>query len=178
MSSARLALLVLPLLASVPGAATGGLRGSLKSRAGRDTAAVRASSKAYEEFKAFDSASVDLQGWNAFLAAATSSARSSRDTDRQRHLDAEVKSARSLDVSISDDFADLVGAQAAVPSLRELAKEHWNGIKPAQVQQKAKVQTPKPDAPKTPPAQVSEVQRPEGHASLRSLLRSAVTEAL
>mmetsp|Transcript_29478 Transcript_29478/g.84387 ORF Transcript_29478/g.84387 Transcript_29478/m.84387 type:complete len:152 (-) Transcript_29478:61-516(-) len=123
-SSAKVSLLAaVAFLCEVTEVASGGLRGARRAEAGT-----------WEDFQAFDAASsaVDEQGWNAFLSAATSSARSQRDSERQSRLDAELQDSRALEVSISDDFAAKVSEQEGTPSLRDLAKEHWDGIRAAQ----------------------------------------------
>uniref|UniRef100_A0A7S2JH53 Uncharacterized protein n=1 Tax=Alexandrium andersonii TaxID=327968 RepID=A0A7S2JH53_9DINO len=116
-----------------------------------------------EEMQAFDQAGAALesQGYKAFLSAASTSARSTRDAERQNSLDDLVARDRSFDVQVSDDFAAKVDDEWDTVSLRELAKEHWEGIK-------SKL-SPKQAAPAANPEPTA--QKPQ--ASLRNLLMSA-----
>mmetsp|Transcript_73875 Transcript_73875/g.171361 ORF Transcript_73875/g.171361 Transcript_73875/m.171361 type:complete len:156 (+) Transcript_73875:70-537(+) len=110
-----------------------------------------------EEVKAFESsaATLDTEGWSAFLESSSHSARSEHDRSRQRGLDDRVSVERSVDISVSDHFANNVAEQSDMPTLRQLAKQHWDGLG-APTQQDAKDQ-----------------QQPAPKPSLRHLLMSA-----
>mmetsp|Transcript_34779 Transcript_34779/g.94195 ORF Transcript_34779/g.94195 Transcript_34779/m.94195 type:complete len:169 (-) Transcript_34779:51-557(-) len=135
-----------------------------------------------EELKAFDQsgAMLNAEGYKAFLSAASTSARSRHDVERQSSLDALVAQDRSFDVQVSDDFAAKVDEEWDSVSLRELAKEHWEEMRPpAKSQQKAEA----PKAPAEAPKPQADVPKPEAEAqaesagerpgSLRNLLMSA-----
>merc|ERR1719512_5308 len=124
-----LAVLAPLLLVHVPGA-----------RAGGQTMADQLT----EEFRAFDegATTLDSQGFSAFVQAAGRAARSRVDQQRQMDLDEAITEERSLDVSVSDEFAARVDEQEGVTSLRDLAKEHWAGAAPQRSQLKVKREQP------------------------------------
>mmetsp|Transcript_41661 Transcript_41661/g.82460 ORF Transcript_41661/g.82460 Transcript_41661/m.82460 type:complete len:160 (+) Transcript_41661:88-567(+) len=130
-------------------------------------AEAAAAARLREEARAFEEggATLDAQGWKAFMDVSANSAHSDR--HRQDNTDEAIAEARSIDFAISDEFAQKLYDQSGTPSLRELAQEHWAGIKPETPQQAAKVLQVQQHAPQ---------QRAVG--GLRNLLMSAGRTAL
>uniref|UniRef100_A0A7S0AGV1 Uncharacterized protein n=1 Tax=Pyrodinium bahamense TaxID=73915 RepID=A0A7S0AGV1_9DINO len=124
--------------------------------AGKGRASAR---RLAEEFKAFESAaaSLDAAGWRAFLDTASRSARSERDRRRQSGLDERVSMDRSIDISVSDHFASNIQEEDEMPTLRQLAKQHWEGLV----------------HPQQPKSQQLQNQQAGSKPSLRNVLRNA-----
>merc|ERR1719401_2186698 len=100
------------------------------------------------------------------MESSVRSARSSQDVARQSLLDQAIAQERSFDISISDEFAAKVDEQPQVPSLRQLAQEHWNAIGKKSLTQEVAQTTANLTQP-TRPAVVGST------GNLRSLLRTA-----
>mmetsp|Transcript_68365 Transcript_68365/g.154794 ORF Transcript_68365/g.154794 Transcript_68365/m.154794 type:complete len:176 (-) Transcript_68365:93-620(-) len=120
-----------------------------------------------DEVRAFesDSATLDSEGWQAFMETSAHSARSEKDRSRHQDVDDAVQMERSFDLSVSDHFASQVDEQSDMPTLRELAKEHWSAIEGMEPKQ------PAAKAPAT--AQAAAAEGPSARSSLRKLLMSA-----
>merc|ERR1719330_866899 len=120
--------------------------------------------KLHEESKAFETgaASLDAAGWAEFMATSKHSAHSEHDKQRQTDLDDAIDEARSTDITIQDFFGEKVAENDGSPSLRDLAKEHWAGIKgPVHAAQKGET---------AQHSQAGHQQNPKPVTGLRSLL--------
>mmetsp|Transcript_20788 Transcript_20788/g.64953 ORF Transcript_20788/g.64953 Transcript_20788/m.64953 type:complete len:174 (-) Transcript_20788:55-576(-) len=134
-----------------------------------------------EEAKAFEEGAqmLDSSGWRAFLDASSDSARSARDRQRATGVDEAVEEERGSDVSVSDDFAFKIEEQRDMPTLQQLAREHWAGIAPERPKAGAapgRGQGPKP-AGQPQQAAAQPQQPPAMTDSLRTLLQSAGRDA-
>mmetsp|Transcript_9671 Transcript_9671/g.28543 ORF Transcript_9671/g.28543 Transcript_9671/m.28543 type:complete len:171 (-) Transcript_9671:76-588(-) len=150
-----LVLLLPPLGAAEAGADRGQGRGTVLSSLA-------------EEVKAFESGAgtMDTEGWKAFLATSAHSARSALDQTRTQGTESAVSQDRSYEVSLSDHFAGKIEENNEFPTLRQLAKEHWDGLS-------TKPKAAKALDAKVPPPPPAQAAPGAGPGSLRSLLRSA-----
>merc|ERR1719401_2213792 len=105
------------------------------------------------------------------MESSVRSARSSQDVARQSLLDQAIAQERSFDISISDEFAAKVDEQPQVPSLRQLAQEHWNAIDKKSLTQEAAQTTANLTQQTRPAPAAPAVGGSTGN--LRSLLRTA-----
>uniref|UniRef100_A0A7S4QAE9 Uncharacterized protein n=1 Tax=Alexandrium monilatum TaxID=311494 RepID=A0A7S4QAE9_9DINO len=123
-----------------------------------------------EEAKAFEESGqmLNAEGWRAFLGASSRSARSTRDRSRHADVEEQVEEERSSDVSVSDHFASNVEEQSDMPTLRQLAQEHWAGLRVAK-SEKPTAATKAAAQRAAPPPQAAQVPV----SSLRNLLVSA-----
>mmetsp|Transcript_69530 Transcript_69530/g.214929 ORF Transcript_69530/g.214929 Transcript_69530/m.214929 type:complete len:150 (-) Transcript_69530:71-520(-) len=110
------------LLALLQGAAA--INGAMK---GKDASEGKAS----EEVQAFESegSALNAAGFKAFLESSSHSARSQRDRLKHEGLVDRLETERSVDISVSDHFAEKVEEAAEFPSLQQLARMHWDGLK-------------------------------------------------
>mmetsp|Transcript_20790 Transcript_20790/g.64963 ORF Transcript_20790/g.64963 Transcript_20790/m.64963 type:complete len:175 (-) Transcript_20790:98-622(-) len=133
--------------------------------------------KLAEEVKAFEEGAQMLEssGWRAFLDTASVSARSVRDRQRSAGVDEAVDEERRSDVSVSDDFASKIEEQSDMPTLQQLAREHWAGIAPERP--KAGIAPRRGQGPESagqPQRAAAQPQQPPALTdSLRTLLQSA-----
>mmetsp|Transcript_67855 Transcript_67855/g.201962 ORF Transcript_67855/g.201962 Transcript_67855/m.201962 type:complete len:158 (-) Transcript_67855:34-507(-) len=152
MSRLALVLALLPVAAAVSGALVG--------KGGSSAAAL------HEEAKAFETgaASLNAEGFKAFLEVASHSAFSEKSRQRHAGLVDRVADERSADISMSDHFANNIAEAQDTPTLRELAKSHWDGIK---------------DSPEAKKPQAAQAKSPAGQSaaqpgsSLRNILMNA-----
>eukprot|EP00411_Alexandrium_monilatum_P123375 CAMPEP_0175646238 /NCGR_PEP_ID=MMETSP0097-20121207/7221_1 /TAXON_ID=311494 /ORGANISM="Alexandrium monilatum, Strain CCMP3105" /LENGTH=163 /DNA_ID=CAMNT_0016952135 /DNA_START=89 /DNA_END=580 /DNA_ORIENTATION=+ len=133
---------------------------------------VAHTSQLTEEAKGFEESGqmLNAEGWRAFLGAASQSARSTRDRSRHADVEQEVEEERSSDISVSDHFASIVEEQSDMPTLRQLAQEHWAGLRVAKSEKPTPVKAGAQKATPRPPTAQGTVN------SLRSLLVSAGRE--
>mmetsp|Transcript_19064 Transcript_19064/g.59961 ORF Transcript_19064/g.59961 Transcript_19064/m.59961 type:complete len:148 (-) Transcript_19064:175-618(-) len=118
MARALLALALIPVASAVTGALGG--KGGVEARLS-------------EEMRAWESegSALNAAGYATFLEASARGATQRASQAFHKHVTERVEAERAVEIPMSDHFAGAVEERAEFPTLRELARSQWEGMKPS-----------------------------------------------